>query len=79
MFQRLVTMLLGACEINTGAVRAALNKLAATLDSHTNVQPDNETMLLETSNTMQGSKLTDLKSLQISKGGVFQLKNFTKD
>ena len=45
-------MLLGACEINTGAVRAALNKLAATLDSHNSVQPDNETLLLETANTV---------------------------
>ena len=47
-------MLLGACEINTGAVRSALNKLAATLDNHTRVQPTNE-LLLENANIVQVS------------------------
>ena len=45
VFQRLAPILMGSCPINTGAVREALNKLAATIQHHTEQQPDNETML----------------------------------
>ena len=53
-------MLLGACEINTGAVRSALNKLVATLDNHTGVQPSNEQLLLETANTVRDTEVGSL-------------------